>query len=360
MAGNIFGRIFRVTTFGESHGSAMGCVVDGCPAGLGLSPEDIRKELERRKANCEGNADILKKAASTSRNEDDLPEILSGVFEGRTLGTPIAILIRNTNQRTEDYAALRDVYRPGHADWTWEAKYGFRDHRGGGRISGRETVSRVAAGAVAKKFLSQSGIVISSKIEFVAGLPADSGELPVRIEELSARGDSCGGIVSCSVIGLPPGLGEPVFDKLNARLSSAVLSIGGCKGIEFGEGFNAARLLGSENNDEPVLGLKQPPAEGVPSLDFLTNRAGGVYGGISSGKDVVFKAAFKAPSSIGQAQKTIDRNGEVKETNIKGRHDICFVPRILPVVEAMTALTLADFLLLQRAARLTLSDIKRD
>jgi len=317
---NIFGTIFRVTTFGESHGPAMGCVIDGCPAGLELSLSDIESELTRRRPG--GN--------SGSRDESDTPEILSGVFEGKTLGSPITIIVRNTNQNSSDYDHLKDIYRPGHADYTWDAKYGFRDHRGGGRSSGRETLCRVAAGAVAKKILALNGINVSAK----ALTSCD-------IEKLRAEGDSAGGIIECTVTNAPAGLGEPVFDKLDARLAAAVISIGACKGIEFGAGFAAAEMKGSENNDKPCVNEK-----------FTTNNCGGILGGISTGQDIVFRAVFKPTPSISKPQKALTKDGNVKEIEIKGRHDICIVPRAVPVVEAMTSLVLADFLLLSRSSKI--------
>ena len=347
MPGNTFGELFRVTTFGESHGPAMGCVIDGCPSGLELAEADIEKELIRRRPGSQYG----------SRDEKDTPEILSGIFEGKTLGSPIAILVRNTNQNSRDYDELKDVYRPGHADFTWEAKYGFRDHRGGGRSSGRETLCRVAAGAVAKKFLVSSGIVIRAWTSAIAGLqqpsPNEDGfdfeeieRNPLRVpckagaekaiaklEELRGEGDSSGGVISCLITGVPSGLGEPVFDKLDARLAAAVLSVGACKGIEFGCGFAAAGLKGSENNS-------------------LENSSGGILGGISSGQDIFFKAAFKPTPSIAKKQKTFDREGRSREITIKGRHDVCIVPRAVPVIETMAALVLADFLLLLRASKI--------
>jgi len=345
VAGNTFGELFKVTTFGESHGRAMGCVIDGCPAGLEISVSEIEKELSRRRPG----------AIYGSRNEEDKPEILSGVFEGKTLGSPIAIVVYNTNQRSGDYDALKDIYRPGHADFTWEAKFGFRDHRGGGRSSGRETLCRVAAGAVAKKLLAVSGIEICAWASSIAGLqmpaigeegfdfdeiernplrvPYAAGALNAmaKIEELRSEGDSAGGVISCLATGVTAGLGEPVFDKLDARLAAAILSIGACKGIEFGSGFAAAAMKGSENN---------------------VGNSGGILGGISSGEDIFFKAAFKPTPSISKPQKAHDREGNTKEISIKGRHDVCIVPRAVPVVEAMTALVLVDFLLLSRSARI--------
>ena len=320
MSGNTFGNIFKVTTFGESHGPVMGCVIDGCPAGLKISLNDIESELARRRPG----------AAHGSRDEDDKPEILSGIFEGKTLGSPIAIIVRNKNQNSSDYDELKNVYRPGHADFTWDAKYGFRDYRGGGRSSGRETLCRVAAGAVARKFLALNGINVKAE----AIISSD-------IEALRNEGDSAGGVISCVVTGVPAGLGEPVFDKLDARIAAAVLSIGACKGIEFGAGFAAANMKGSENNDAPSGNGK-----------FASNNSGGILGGISSGQDIIFKAAFKPTPSIAKPQKAYDKDGNIKDIAIKGRHDTCIVRRAVVVVEAMTALVLADFLLMQRCARI--------
>jgi len=356
MSGNTFGELFKVTTFGESHGQAMGCVIDGCPAGMELSVSDIEKELARRRPGKQYG----------SRDEKDTPEILSGVFEGRTLGSPIAIIVRNTNQNSKDYDELKDIHRPGHADFSWEAKYGHRDHRGGGRSSGRETLCRVAAGAVAKKFLALHEISVLAWSCSIAGInqpsPGEDGfdleeiernpfrvpskigaeKVSAKIEELRAEGESAGGVITCLARGVKPGLGEPVFDKLDARLASAVISIGACKGVEFGAGFAAANLKGSKNND-------------IPSHDgngkFATNNCGGILGGISSGQDIIFKAAFKPTPSISKQQKAFDKNGNIKEIEIKGRHDVCIVPRAVVVVEAMTALVLADFLLLSRCTR---------
>ncbi|MDR1837139.1 MAG: chorismate synthase [Treponema sp.] len=347
MAANTFGRLFKVTTFGESHGQAMGCVIDGCPAGLELSVTDIEKELSRRRPG----------SYYGSRDEKDSPEILSGVFEGKTLGSPIAILIRNLNQNSAGYDELKDIYRPGHADFTWEKKYGLRDHRGGGRSSGRETLCRVAAGAVAKKLLAPSGITIRAWTSSIAALQQpslsedgfdfeeiernplrvpcrDTEIVTAKIEELRSEGESAGGTVSCLVTGVPAGLGEPVFNKLDALLGAAVLSIGACKGIEFGAGFAAAALKGSENNSS-------------------LNAAGGIYGGISCGQDIFFRAAFKPTPSIAKPQEVKGREGKTMIFSIKGRHDICIVPRAVPVVEAMTALVLADLLLLSRSDKIS-------
>jgi len=366
VAGNIFGELFRVMTFGESHGPAMGCVIDGCPAGMDLCADDIRKELMLRRpgyssSNGEGGV-------STERIEADEPEILSGVFEGKTLGTPIAILVHNSGANSADYENLRNVCRPGHADLCWQKKFGLRDHRGGGRSSGRETLCRVAAGAVAKKFLSYHGITVRAWTSAVAGLempkPGDPSfdikeiyknplKVPCRdsaetalnvIKEIKAGGDSAGGIVSCIVQGVPSGLGEPVFGKLDARLAEAMLSVGAVKGVEFGLGFAAAGLRGSENNDDPVS---------------KTNNAGGVLGGISTGQNIEFKVAFKPTPSISIQQKALDtEKDKIVDLVIKGRHDSCIVPRAVPVVEAMTALVLADLMLLDRSFRFCFSDIQ--
>ena len=361
MGGNSFGILFKVVSFGESHGPGLGCVVDGCPAGLALSTEDIEKELARRRPGQ------MPDSPASGRAEKDKPEILSGVYEGKTLGTPIAILVRNEDQRPSDYDNLKDLYRPGHADLPWELKYGFRDHRGGGRTSGRETIGRVAAGAIAKVFLAASGIEIRAWTSSAAGIdaqgPGEEGadfswneieSYPLRmpdksaakaalekIEELRAKGDSTGCTVSCVVRNLPPGLGEPVFDKLDARIAAAMLSIGSAKGIEFGAGFAAGKGIGSQLNDAPVSAGK-----------WKTNNAGGVLGGLSTGADLFFTVAFKPIPSIRQTQETINRNGEKTELRIHGRHDACAAPRVVPVVEAMAALALADFLLLQRSSRI--------
>ncbi|MDR3248029.1 MAG: chorismate synthase [Treponema sp.] len=380
MPGNTFGTIFKVTTFGESHGPAVGCVIDGCPAGISLSVENIAEDLRRRRPGAGG--------PSTTRSEADEPEILSGVFEGKTLGTPIAILVRNTDQHSTDYDNLKDVYRPGHADWTWEAKYGFRDHRGGGRGSGRETLGRVAAGAVAKLFLAAKGISVRAWTSAAAGIHTtgpseatvpmtdgfDWGEIeqnPLRmpnraaaeqaltiLEKLRQEGDSAGCEISCLAAGIPPGLGEPVFDKLDARLAQAMLSLGAAKGVEFGSGFAAADCRGGMQNDAPTVPVESravlsdsDAGRWVPKLSWETNNAGGVLGGISTGMPLYFTVAFKPVPSISKPQRTVDRNGVQRELVIKGRHDVCIAPRAVPVVEAMCALVVADFLLAQRSAR---------
>ena len=353
MAGNTFGEAFKVTTFGESHGAALGCVIDGCPAGLAVDGAFLQAELDRRRPGQGG-------AAVTTRKEIDTAEILSGVFEGKSTGTPIAILIRNTSQRSGDYSNIQDKFRPGHADYSYFAKYGIRDYRGGGRSSGRETAARVAAGAVAKLLLAQSGIHITAYTKKAAGIACSETDLtaieknPLRacsmaaaaqmqeaIEELRKEGNSAGGIVECRVTGVQAGLGEPVFDKLDALLAHAVISIGAVKGIEFGAGFAAADATGQENNDP----IRQGPC-------FQSNNAGGILGGISNGDELVFRAAVKPVPSIYRTQQTIDTAGNECDILIEGRHDVCLCPRIVPVIEAMTALTLADSLLRNRGARI--------
>jgi len=331
-------------------------VIDGCPAGLELDEDVIRADLARRRPGRGG--------ASTTRSEPDAPEILSGVFEGRTLGTPIAIIIRNTSHISSDYNSLRDVWRPGHADFGYDAKYGFRDHRGGGRASARETAARVAAGAVARALLAKEGVSIRGWTEEAAGIrapgPGEAGfdieeaernslRLPSRecaekalskIEEVRANADSAGGVVRCQADGLRPGLGEPVFAKLDAALAGAIMSIGAVKGVEIGEGFAAARLRGSENNDAFAAGGA-----------FLSSHSGGVLGGLSTGQTLDIRAAFKPVPSIAKEQRTSGPDGKERVIRIAGRHDVCVCPRAVPVVEAMTALVLADFLLRARTDR---------
>jgi chorismate synthase len=341
LGGSIFGKLFTVTTFGESHGPALGAVIDGCPAGVPLTIEEIRRELVRRRP---GNG-----AASTTRREADEPEILSGVYEGKTLGTPIAVIIRNTQARSADYDALKDCYRPGHADWCWEAKYGLRDHRGGGRTSGRETAGRVIGGAVAKALLALSGISVCAQLQ-------NEERIAEQAPDLRARGDSIGGTIACRIEGLPPGIGEPVFGKLDAEIARAILSIGAAKGIEFGAGFAAAQMLGSAHNDA-LLPAAAPPWQSslpphIPAAAFATNNAGGILGGLSNGMPLEFRVAFKPVPSISHEQKTIDRAGTPIPLTVQGRHDICICPRALVVVEAMAALVIADLTLQNRAARI--------
>jgi len=347
MAGNTFGKIFRVTTWGESHGPAVGAVIDGCPPRLPLAAADIDMALARRRPGVQTHA--------TSRREPDRVEILAGVFEGLTTGTPISLIIFNRDVRSQDYEEFKEIFRPGHGDFTYQAKYGIRDHRGGGRASARETAARVAAGAVAQKVLETQNIrVVAYTMEF-GGVKAQRMEeatiwdnpfacpdpeavpaMAARVREVQARGDSVGGIVEVRVQGCPPGLGEPVFDKLDAALAHALMSVGAVKGVEIGSGFGAARLLGSENNDP------------IGPQGFASNQAGGILAGISNGDDIVLRAAVKPIPSISQEQDTIDVHGQARKLRVKGRHDVSAIPRIVPVLEAMVRLTLADFLLRQR------------
>jgi len=323
---NTFGRNFRCTTFGESHGPAVGAVVDGCPPGIPLTEADIQPYLDRRRPG--------KSPLESGRKEADRVEILSGVFEGRTTGAPIALLVRNQDVRSEDYDALRDVFRPGHADYTWQAKYGLRDHRGGGRSSGRETLARVAAGAVAARCLEPCGIAIRGRVVEVHGATTpDAMEAEIRVAR--DAGDSVGGIVEVTASGCPAGLGDPVFGKLDAVIAGAMMGIGAVKGVEIGEGFGAARLLGSEMNDP------------ITEAGFASNHAGGVLGGISTGQDIVVRLAVKPTPSIRKAQQTVDTAGKEREITVEGRHDPCIAPRIVPVAECMLALVILDAVLEQ-------------
>jgi len=352
MSSNTFGALFRVTTFGESHGSALGCVVDGVPAGLPIDLGILERELARRRPGQSG--------MTTPRSEADAPEILSGVLDGVATGAPIAIIFRNTNQHSADYNSIAELFRPGHADFAWDRKFGFRDVRGGGRSSGRETVARVAAGAIAKQLLARHGVTVRACALEIAGVRAQNIDWdqvernPVRAPDAEAAArmieavnaaradhDSVGGVILCEALGLPAGLGEPVFDKLDALTAHAILSIGGVKGIEFGAGFAAAAMRGSAHND-PIL----------PGGKFASNNAGGVLGGISNGDVFTFHCAVKPTASIDRPQKTVDRAGQAADISTPGRHDPCLVPRMVPVVEAMTAIVLADLLLLAKNSRL--------
>ena len=350
---NTFGKLFTVTTWGESHGPAVGAVVDGCPPRMPLDAAEIQTELDRRRP---GQSDIV-----TPRKEEDRVEILSGLFEGRTTGTPISLLVRNADQRPGAYDEMREKFRPSHADYTYEAKFGIRDHRGGGRSSARETVGRVAAGAIARKLLALGGGVelrayltavhdISVPADGLVAFPslADVEANPVRcphaptaermierIKQVRADGDSVGGVIECRIRGVPPGLGEPVFDRLEADLAKAMLSLPATKGFEIGSGFAGARLKGSEHNDA----FEPGPAGKVRTR---TNRSGGIQGGISNGEEIFFRVAFKPTATIMQAQNTVDRTGSATELTGRGRHDPCVVPRAVPIVEAMAALVLAD------------------
>jgi len=327
---NTFGRSFRCTTFGESHGPALGVVIDGCPPGLPLSEDDIQPALDRRRPGHD--------PLTSPRAEPDRVEILSGVFEGRTTGTPLAMIIWNRGARSSDYDDLREIFRPGHADFTYQMKYGIRDHRGGGRSSGRETAARVAAGAVAARILLKAGITISGTIEEIHGVSDPLGR-EEEIRKAIAEGDSVGGIIRVTARGCPPGLGDPVFGKLDALIAGALMSIGGVKGVEIGDGFAAAGKKGSEQNDE------------MDSTGFLSNHAGGILGGISNGSDIVVRVGVKPTPSIRKPQKTLTTGGEETVVRIKGRHDPCIVPRVLPVAEAMLCLVLADALIEQQKCR---------
>ena len=327
---NTFGKNFRVTTFGESHGKALGAVIDGCPPGLSISESDIQPILDRRRPG--------KSPLESGRKETDRVEILSGTFEGRATGAPIALLVRNEDVRPEDYDALREIFRPGHADFPYLMKYGIRDHRGGGRSSGRETVARVAVGAVALKVLQKDGITIQGRILEVHG-KTGPGLIEKEILAAKAGGDSVGGIVEVVAKGCPPGLGDPVFGKLDAAIASAMMGIGAVKGVGIGDGFAVAERFGSENNDP------------MTKDGFASNHAGGILGGISTGQEIVVRIAVKPTASIAKAQKTRDTGGNEVTISIQGRHDPCIVPRIIPVAEAMLALVLVDALLEQKMAR---------
>ena len=349
MSGSVFGKNFQVSTFGESHGPAVGCVVDGCPPLLSLDESAIQIELNRRRPGSSKNV--------SQRREPDTAEILSGVFEGKTTGAPIAILIRNCDQRPRDYESLREVFRPGHADFTYYKKYGIRDHRGGGRASARETAARVAAGAIAKKWLAENlGATIRGRLAQMGGInipcknwdevnrnsffAADADIIPqleLKIEELRRAGDSCGAKIEVVAGGIPPGLGEPVFNRLDADIASALMSINAAKGVEIGAGFSAVAQSGIEHSDE------------ISPDGFLSNNAGGILGGISTGQDIVAAVAFKPTSSIRHEKQTINAKGEASSVSTTGRHDPCVGVRATPIVEAMLALVLIDHALRQRA-----------
>ncbi|MCL2416883.1 MAG: chorismate synthase [Bacteroidales bacterium] len=322
---NSFGEHIKLTTFGESHGVAVGGVIEGFPAGVEVDENFIQTELDRRKPS--------QHKASTARKESDRIEILSGIFEGKTLGTPIAFIIRNENQQPDDYEYLREIFRPGHADFTYAKKYGHYDHRSGGRSSARETASRVAAGAFAKTILQSKGIEITATIKQI-GTAKTPNDIERLLEQTKAEGDSIGGIIECVIKGCPVGIGEPVFGKLQARLAEAMMSIPAAKGFEYGEGFASATMKGSEHNDAYIFDNEVKPA---------TNHSGGILGGISTGLDIVFRVAFKPIASISKPQQTVDKKGNSVELANRGRHDVCCVPRALPVVEAMTALVLLHF-----------------
>ena len=357
MAGSSFGTLFCMTTWGETHGKGVGVVVDGCPAGLSLCEEDIQKYLNRRKPG--------QSKYTTKRKEDDKVEILSGVFEGKTTGTPISMAVFNKDQHSKDYSAIKDIYRPGHADYTFDKKYGFRDYRGGGRSSGRETTARVAAGAVAAKVLKELGIEVFAYTKAIGPVQIDENRFSKEerdknalympdaqaaaqaeeyLQEKMKELDSCGGIVECVITGMPVGVGEPVFDKLSANLGKAILSIGAVKGFEIGDGFTAAASAGSENNDDFY--------NDNGTVKKKTNHAGGVLGGMSDGSVITFRAAFKPTPSIAQPQQTVNRDGKDTEIVIHGRHDPIIVPRAVVVVETMAAVTVLDLLLQNMGSRL--------
>jgi chorismate synthase len=354
---NTFGKLFKVTSFGESHGEAMGCVVDGCPSGIQLNEEDIQKDLDKRKPG--------KGIAGTKRKESDKIKILSGVFKGKTTGTPIALITFNENQKSRDYSNIKDIFRPGHADFTYNAKYGIRDYRGGGRSSARETLARVAAGAIAKKILAKEGIIINGFVKELGGVEAKEFsekdmeniyETELRCPDKKAtkkmeklilktikEKNSIGGVVEVIAKGVPAGLGEPVYEKLSAEIASSLMGINAAKGIEIGSGFMCTKMNGNEHND--LIESKNG------KISFLTNNAGGILGGISTGQDIIARVAFKPLASIGQKQKTINKDLKNVEIEIEGRHDVSVCPRAVPVVEAMIALVLVNALMEQKARK---------
>lgn len=361
MAGSSIGNIFKITTWGESHGKALGVVIDGVPAGLDLCEEDIQKFLDRRKP---GTSSI-----TTPRKEADKAEIMSGVFEGKTTGTPISIIVYNTSQHSQDYDEIASYYRPGHADYTFDSKYGFRDYRGGGRSSGRETIGRVAAGAIASKILEGLGITVEAYTKSIGPVVCDdiySREnvlnTPTAMPDLSANDkaisyitnmrekcDSVGGVMECKINGLPAGIGETVFDKLDANLAKAVMSIGAVKAVEIGDGVGVSTMLGSENNDSFVM------KDG--KITKSTNHSGGILGGMSDGSEIIIRAHVKPTPSIFSSQNTVNKNGEEISVNIKGRHDPIIIPRAVVVMESMCAITILDSLLTNMSS--TIDGIKK-
>jgi chorismate synthase len=364
MAGNTFGTLFRLTTFGESHGVALGGIIDGCPAGLEIDLEFVKSELERRKP---GQSHI-----TTQRKEEDEVKFLSGIFEGKTTGHPIGFTIENTNQKSTDYEHIKDTFRPSHADYTYQEKYGMRDYRGGGRSSARETACRIVGGAIAKLYLKHLNVSIQAYVSQVGHIKlektyqeldlskteesiircpdaATAYKMVSYIEDIRKEGDTIGGIVSCVIKGTPIGLGEPVFDKLHADLGKAMLSINAVKGFEYGEGFNSINFKGSELNDSFVSSSE---VENNKKITTSTNHSGGIQGGISNGQDIYFKVAFKPVATIMQDQQSVDKDGIETVVKGKGRHDPCVLPRAVPIVESMAALVLADFVLRNRNSKL--------
>lgn len=365
MAGSTFGNLFKITTWGESHGPGIGVVVDGCPAGLALNEADIQAFLDRRKPGASRYA--------TQRNESDSVEILSGIFEGKTTGTPLSMLVRNTSQKSSDYSEIASYYRPGHADYTFDEKYGFRDYRGGGRSSGRETIGRVAAGAIAAKLLAELGITVTAYTQAIGGIEIPDPQCPLELLDINeARNnptgmpdketslkaeaylkqcmenlDSAGGIIACRVSNMPAGIGEPVFEKLDANLAKAIMSIGAVKAFEIGDGVKASSANGSSNNDSFRMNDNVNH-----KITKTTNHAGGILGGISDGSEIILRAHFKPTPSIFQKQDTVNRDGENITVQIKGRHDPIIVPRAVVVVESMTAITVLDLLLQNMTSRI--------
>ncbi len=358
MSGSIYGSMFKISTWGESHGKGIGVIVDGCPAGLTLTEEMIQSYLNRRRPGQTKYA--------TPRKESDTVEILSGIFEQKTTGTPISMVVMNTNQHSADYSDIANYYRPGHADYTYDSKYGFRDYRGGGRSSGRETIGRVAAGAVAMAILSQLGISVCAYTKSIGAISIDYKNCnrdnilssPLAMPDLQAseaaqalldekikESNSVGGIIECIISGMPAGVGEPVFEKLDANIAKAILSVGAVKGIEFGSGFETANMTGYQNNDKLYYN------DGGKMIK-ATNHAGGILGGISDGTEIIFRAVIKPTPSIAQTQDTITKSGSNIKVNIKGRHDPIIVPRAVVVVEAMTAVTLVDLLFMSMTSRM--------
>ena len=358
MAGSTLGTIFKITTWGESHGAALGVVIDGCPAGLYLCEEDIQKFLDRRKP---GQSQF-----STPRKESDCVQILSGVFEGKTTGTPISLVIYNENQRSKDYSEIASYYRPGHADYTFDMKYGFRDYRGGGRSSGRETIGRVAAGAVAVKILNQLGITFTTYTKSIGPIVCDerrfdatqinqntlympdaeaAANASAYLEACMADNDSAGGVVECIISGMPVGIGDPVFEKLDANLAKAIMSIGAVKGFEIGDGFEAAKATGKTNNDAFRI-------DEYGKIEKATNHAGGILGGMSDGSDIILRASIKPTPSISATQQTVNKSNEEIDISIHGRHDPIIAPRAVVVIEAMAALTIVDALFVNMSAKM--------